>query len=387
MASMTSVTGYVPEDISFHKPMEITYGNVKKVADVCKFLRDHDLISNKYFTHISSICNFDSIVPESADADADADADSKLRVVQSTYHDLKFMRIIISLNKHDPPEVDRPRMINLHAVIKDYGFNTDTFGILTIGIYLHGEIVIDEKGHAIKNKNYPVGIYMRKKTVAAIGCVSKDIVVRQSVPSQLAIRYPSPQIALTHRAVYALEDCINRDAYLRIVNMLPPEKRELHKDEGCFALHEGKTEYYEKRFNKDGNLSSSQLIFMLESGAYIDMMNCSLEQFTNFFSPGKHDSRLESLFSLLEARRAGRITTSDLHALIRCAQRYLSIKNVNILDNSCSVMRSITDDKADHCVLCPGYSKSCNGFIPDPSVGWGGKSRRKRRKRTRGKKR
>ena len=50
-------------------------------------------------------------------------------------------------------------------------------------------------------------------------------------------------------------------------------------------------------------------------------------------------------------------------------------------------MRSITDDKADHCVLCPGYSKSCNGFIPDPSVGWGGKSRRKRRKRTRGKKR
>ena len=383
MASMTSVTAYVPEDISLHTSMEITYGNVKKIADVCKFLRDHNLISIKYFTRVSQICNFDSIVPE---YDESSDEDSKLRDIRSTYHDLKFMRIIISLNKHDPPEVDRARMDKLFVLIKDYGFNTDIFGILTIGIYLHGEIVIDEKGHAIKNKNYPVGIYMRKKTVAAIGCVSKDIVVRQTVPSQLAIRYPSPHITLTHRAVYALEDCINRDAYLRIVNLLPPEKRELHKDEGCFALHEGKTEYYEKKFNQDGNLSSSQLIFMLESGAYIDMMKCSVKEFVHFFSQGE-DTALERLFSLLEVRRTHYITTSDLHALIRCAQRYLSIKNVNILDNSCSVMRSITNDPADQCVLCPGYSKSCNGFIPDPSVGWGGKSRRKRRKRTRGKKR
>lgn len=385
MASMTNLSEQlesmktVPEELvrRAKNGIRLPHNYAKVLAKVCDILHRSKKISTKYFTRISSICDFDSILK------LDGPAAPEFWNIKGTYHDIKFIRSVL-----DAKHKGNDQMLRL---IDDYGFNTDTFEVLAIGIYLHGAMQVDEKGHAVKNKNYPDGIYMRKKTISAIGCVTFKTVLDLTAKTKAAQMYSSTEIALTTRTVYALEECGNKDVYLKTIKNYPPEKvGKLHKDENSFVLHEGKTDYYEKKFSRDrvGPIASS-LIFMRESGVYIDLMSCSLEEFIHFFCQREDENvaSLKIIFSNLIKKRETYITTTDLHLLIAWAQHYLPIKNVNILDISCNLMKSVTNDPTDQCVLSPGYSISCNGFIPDPSVGWGGKSRRKRRKRTRGKKR
>ena len=364
MASMTNSEAMTN---MFINSSRLPYKAIEKIVKVCEILHRHKKISTKYFEHISLIINFESRSP------------SGDHTLQGSYHDLHFISEVLNFKKENSNF--------LITLINNYGFNTDRFEILAIGIYLHGGIKTDDTGRPIKNNNYPDGIYMRKKNISDFGCVAfSSKFVEHALPAHIVKLYPSGQIALTVKALTSLESCVNTDTYLRVVQGYK-DMSTLHKN-GCSILHEGKTEYYEKIYQSDKTPIHSQLIFMINPSVYINIMSCSLKEFIHFFSqngltPYKV-TKLEHVFNKISEKRSIMLTTTDLHELISYAQEYLSIKNVNILDTSCSVISSLTDDPSDQCSACPGFSISCNGFKPEPNLAWGGKTRRKR---TRSKKR
>jgi len=249
---------------------------------------------------------------------------------------------------------------------------------LSIGIFTHGRINVDETGAPIVHA-CPM-VRMNKQNVGAYGCLSygphsiKDDPANYHEASETLINFDTCFDSKTYIDKYSRpEEFAENDR----ITMTKP----LHKTEGACSVFKDFLDCIEKRYSTDPNYQN--LIF-LTSNDRVNIVSADLKKLKSFFFKYKKGDKTDvlKLQEFIDDRdREGiehgeKIITPQIFMLIEMARKYLNIQNVNILDKSCNGILS-TGQVVDPNDLCGPYSISCNGR-PHNGKAFGGKKRRTR---------
>lgn len=260
--------------------------------------------------------------------------------------------------------------------------------ILAIGIFSHGEMVIDDSGNLIENENFPSGIIIHKQNAGAFGCVTIDDPVnfrRGCKTTFLAINSLQKSISVHFKGSY--------NVYVRNTefNELP-----LHSSTNTCQLFTDKKRYYEKEYTADN--SEKNIILSFYKLSYkkvicINLFNCSTENLQSclfeIFNPINIKLQIKDVCTKFCDERGNdeidtrKITTSNLFMLIDFIKKIReNIRQVNILDVSCNVVPATILDRF---LKKPNIFDGCThpNFCcpPNKDFGWGGKRKTKSRKR------
>ncbi len=285
---------------------------------------------------------------------------------------------------------------------------------LAISIFAHGDIIVDDHGKPIENKNFP-GVYIKKNNTSYYGCVS--------TPYQ-AVDYDEPD-DITRQAMDSIDTCI-LPGYVDYIKDAVEQKEDcyqLMKPEKSCILFDGRTEYYEKKYTFDDDFNYIGFMIRYNGEHIINIVECFLYDLLSFFTrkfsfdfgfdtllflenPATHPYasgaieaaqmnltqeqrlyfntvkerviKINTVCSKFVKERSPEITTTQIFDLIALAKDCLNVTRANILDLSCSVVERKNTDECDD---CDGYS--INGNCVTPTLAWGGKFKRtKRRKPT-----
>lgn len=246
-------------------------------------------------------------------------------------------------------------------------------GKLSIGIFSHGEILVDNYGIGIENRNFPEKVTIHKQNLGSYGCIS--------AVSHMTFLYFCYK---TMNALTSLASCVDVGSFTTLVNQIMMDDQHkklkpLTSTEGSCQLFTDKKRFYEKKYTFDGNLKYIILSYYdVETNYYkcINIVNCSVDELSKFFKGG---TKFIDQFSIPRKY----VTTTDLFSFIDVARMKLNITHVNILDESCNVMRATPRHGSS---VCEGFALPGACVPPDKNIGWGGNSRRTGKKSRKSKK-
>lgn len=224
-----------------------------------------------------------------------------------------------------------------------------------IGIFAHGEILVDDDGNGIENRNFPEDVTIHKQNFGAYGCIS------------VAIHSPFKTLCYqTMHALSYLSSCVNVESFLALVkyhNDREKKIKPLTSSENTCQIFTDKKRYYEKRYEVDDNMKYIILSYYdVETNycKFINIVDCSPDELLTFFKIDNGEmARDEFMYTFIQfciSRKYG-ITTTNLFRFIEIARIRLDIKHANILDQSCNVMRATPRHGSNVCegLLCPEH--------------------------------
>lgn len=270
---------------------------------------------------------------------------------------------------------------------------------LAIGIFTHGKILSDDIGDPIPNENFP-GVHIVKHNIAGFSCI--------------VINYKKiDTYEWTERAYYDIDSCIDPKTYLEEATAALSGENVSHdaralvplfSEKGLCQIFRGHTKFYEKLYEPVDETNTIKIL-VKKNGQFddIDIIKCTTIKLFKFltdqdifedivdyhsdyddmydeeYDGDEHYAFCKAFIKKREKNRS--ITTTDLFELIKVSKKTLDVNNVHILDTSCNVINAGLFDIPHE--ICEGFKidKTCKS--PDPEIAFGGKSKRKSRKRTR----